>query len=91
MRTTWSFLLLLIPLASGCLDVPKFLGKDAKPAVEPKPVASKSVRKAAPVTADQITEGNAQARADALDEEIAQDEQALAQPTETALPKKKKP
>jgi hypothetical protein len=90
MKAAWYLLFLVAPLASGCLELPRLGVKDAKPAPAPK-AAEKSTRPQAPVSADEVTERNAQAKADALDEEIARDEQALSEPAEPAKPHPKKP
>lgn len=79
MRTQAGRLLLLAGLLlAGCkLDAPLLRREPPKP--PPKPAAVAPAKAPAPVKPDQVTEANAHAKADALDEELARDEQAALQ------------
>jgi hypothetical protein len=72
MRTAWCLPVLLVLAGLGCLQLPH--ARDKKPAAEAAPPAVKP-RRPAPVLPDQVNEDNARAKADALDEEIARDEE----------------
>jgi hypothetical protein len=73
----------LFALASpGCMELPK-VRREPKPAPQANLVPAKPKRIQAPVTSSQVTEDNAQAKADALDAELARDEERSDQ---SALP-----
>jgi hypothetical protein len=94
---SWSLLMVLVPLSAGCLDLPKpgsaaqkpdDLNLKSSPLPKAEGLTAAPARK--PVAADQITEANAHQMADAIEDEIARDEQALLQPAETPRPAPKK-
>ena len=70
MRTTWSWLLLPVLTATGCVSLPGTWGPGAPR--QPSAVA-KAKPAPAPVTADQINESNAREKAQALSEELDRD------------------
>ena len=67
MKTAWCCLLLALTAASGCVELPQLWDNPkAKP-----PTAAK----AAPVSAEQVTETNAHEKAEALRQELERDAQ----------------
>jgi hypothetical protein len=75
MKVYRSSLLLTFAAAVGCVTLPNLHEEKTPP--PPPPVAAKPVRPVTPVTADQITEGNAREKVvqlwDELDRESAKD------------------
>jgi hypothetical protein len=88
MKTAGCFLLALVLASSGCVEFHGFRREPEPPPPPPAPV--KVERPATPVIPAQVTEGNAHAKADALDDEIARDEQpeTEASASEQASPEK---
>jgi hypothetical protein len=91
MKTAWRILPLLLLAGAGCLEIP-VPWRDAKPAdPRPSPIPVQAPRPPDPVTADQVTEANAHAKAKALDEEIARDEQGDVPAADAVQPSSDKP
>jgi hypothetical protein len=87
MKTTACLLLALVVTSSGCIELPRSRHEAEPPPPAPPPF--KSQRPASPVTSATVTEANANAKADALDDEIARDEEAdTVAPSEKAAPVK---
>jgi hypothetical protein len=81
MKILAAWLLPLLMLAgSGCLELPR-LGRDRKPAQGSGAAATKATRRPTPVTPEQVTEANAHAKADALEQEMAREEQEASSAT----------
>jgi hypothetical protein len=75
MKTACCLMVPLLLASAGCLEMPLFRGETKTAPPPPRVVEKKPVRTPAPVTAEQVTEGNAQAKARELEEEITRDEQ----------------
>jgi hypothetical protein len=76
MKQSGCFLLAFVLACSGCVELPTHRHKQEPPPPPPPPAPVKPERPPAPVTPGQVTESNAHAKAEALDDEIARDEQA---------------
>jgi hypothetical protein len=80
MKRAWCLLTLVLTASAGCLETP-VVRRETKIEPPPKLVEQKPAqppaRPPAPaaVTADQVTEANALAKAKALEEELTRDEQ----------------
>jgi hypothetical protein len=75
MKSAARLLLVFVMASCGCVELPvPWRDNQPVPALPPAPV--KPERPARPVTPAQVSEANAHAKADALDEEIARDEEA---------------
>ena len=88
MKTTGCLFLSLVLASAGCIELPK-PRPEPKPAPPPAPVRAE--RPAPPVIPGQVTEANANAKADALDDEIARDEEVEAPAPLRAKTVKEKP
>ncbi len=75
MKATAAVVLALVLAGSGCVDLPVRRHKPEAP-LPPPPAPVKPDRPPPPVTGSQVTEANAHAKAEALDDEIARDEEA---------------
>lgn len=78
MRRAVTSLILLAGAATGCVSMPSWW---EKPKAPPAVVAAKPVSPRPPVSAEQITEGNAKEIAGALLDELDRDAQADALPS----------
>jgi hypothetical protein len=74
MKATAAVVLALVLAGSGCVELPLYKHEAGAPP-PPPPAPVKPDRPQPPVTGSQVNEANAHAKADALDDEIARDEE----------------
>jgi hypothetical protein len=68
MKTAWCCLLLALTAAGGCVELPQLWDNP-----KAKPPGAAKAGPPAPVTAEQVTESNAQEKAEALRQELERD------------------